>query len=222
MFKIFLLLISLFVYKDIKEENFKNFLLYPLPFLISYTYKSHSKKFFIILTIIHIWFQSIDKILSLILLIILDFTIEFVPRKLQRLEFLFVISFIINTIQGICNFSSNDIIKILSGVQILSGSFQAVRILEKKLKKLRTDLGTIYYKSQVLIIILKVFSNHHENKTKFYFDIILELFILLSIILGVFLRPTLETRDFDYSKKLHGYCMRISFILIYVKHMLIG
>lgn len=71
----------------------------------------------------------------------LDFLIENFPKKLERQKVLNYTSIAYAILIPFVN--KENFLKILSASQVLIGSFEAIRVFEKKMKRYRTDLGGI-------------------------------------------------------------------------------
>jgi len=184
-----------------------------IPFIVSFFYKKRNTFNYLITfcLIINSTFISRINIFVIIFMLILDCLVENFPKKLGRLCFLFSTTLSNGIIFPFIKVE--NLLQLLSGTQVLVGSFQAIRIYEKKMKKFRTDLGGIYYKSQIMILFLDFFINKNNNRIFTYYRIF-EFILMIILSFGVFYRPDLENMK---TIKIHGILMRISYILILLR-----
>lgn len=186
-----------------------------IPFAISIFYKKKYTIPILLLLCIPINFIFYNKknLLILLIMLSLDIIIENFPKKLERQRVLYTTSIAFAIVIPFVN--QKDFLIILSASQVLIGSFQAIRVYEKKMKRYRTDLGGIYYKAQVLIMIINL-TDKNKNLSFEYFNFIFESILFILIIFGVYLRPDLENMK---NAKKHGILMRISYVMIIIRNV---
>lgn len=200
----FLIIAMSLVYMEYKSNLFKNTKIYLMIITTSSFYKSK----WIFLPIFAILFLQINELFHILEYFLLDIVSEFFPSRLNRLKFQFINSiFMFYFFPQISLLSTQT--NLLSDIQLICGSFQAIRVYEFHLsvKKLRTDLGTIYYKLQIIKVI---FAFSSSNKFQ---NLLKEMLILIIIIIAVYKRP--QMNYVNNNRKIHGILMRISFLWIF-------
>lgn len=185
-------------------------LIYILPFIISHIYRWRSfQVFFYMYPLFSLINFPYERFTILLTSVLLDLLVDNIPRKIYRLKYIMSFSFTIIAIISKLGLKE-DLNTILTGIQIAVGSFQAIRVFQKQLKKFRTDLGTVYYKLQIIILVNSII------KSEAYFTIIIEALLLMIIFFGVFLRPQFEQEKYLAQ---HGKLMRISYFILFLKYI---
>lgn len=192
-----------------------------IPFAISMLYKkAYTLRILLLLCFMaNFTFLSKKNVLIMLAMLVLDILVENFPKKLERIKVLNYASIAYAIVFPFLK--QEDFSQILSATQVLIGSFQAIRVFEKRMKRYRTDLGGIYYKAQVIIFVLSFFSFENDfNFTQKFFGLFIlrityEAILLIKILFGVFLRPNLENMK---TAKKHGILMRISYSMILIRY----
>lgn len=219
--QIFISLIFYVFYEAIYQKSYSFSLIYIWPFFVSYLLKQKRLYGIILLftagviNLNYLFFLRHDNLITVIIFLfnlILDFVVENFPKKLERLYFLQTLSFSFPIIFAVMDFpKAKKLSQVLSASQLLIGSFQAIREYEKFMKKFRTDLGGVYYKCQIIIVIELFF--YPQSFCNIMFE-----FLLLSITtVGIFYRPGIENMQ---TKNVHGHLMKASYIMVILRNIL--